>query len=319
MRLVVTIPAYNEENSIGDVIEEIPRQIDGIESVRILVIDDGSSDATAERAREAGADSIISHKKNEGLGVTFKDGLEAALDMGADLIVNIDGDGQYNAKEIPALIKPLVDNKADIVLGWRDIDKLDFMPRGKKLGNRIATWFTNRASGMPVPIRDAQSGFRAFSREAALRMNLSGRYTYVQETIMEAKYKGLKIEQTPIEFRPRQGESRLISGLATYARRAGAIILGTYWGYHPLKIFSFIGVCLIVVGIAFGTMVLVHFVQNGTVSPHTPSAIAAPMLIITGLQAIILGLFADTLKSQRLFQEEILYRLKRRESNTGSR
>lgn len=314
MKLVVTIPAYNEEKTIADVIAEIPREVEGVEAVEVLVIDDGSTDGTVEKAREAGADNILSHRKNEGLGITFKGGLEAALEMGADIIVNIDGDGQYNAKEIPALAKPLVEDKADIVLGWRDIDRLDFMPRGKRIGNKVATWLTNKVSGMVI--KDAQSGFRAFSREAALRMNLSGKYTYVQETIIEAKYKGLKIEQIPIEFRPRQGESRLIPSLTTYARRAGAIILGTYWGYHPLKILSFIGMILILFGIILGAIVLTRFIQTGTVSPHLPTAIAAPLLITTGLQAIILGLFADAIKSQRLFQEEILYRLKRKESNT---
>ena len=317
MKLVVTIPAYNEEKAIADVITEIPREIEGIESVEVLVIDDGSTDETVKQAREAGADRILSHKGNEGLGIAFRDGLEAALEMGADVIVNLDGDGQYNAREIPRLIEPLLKNKADIVLGWRDIDSLDFMPRGKKLGNKGATLLTNRLSGMPIPIKDAQSGFRAFSQEAALRMNLSGRYTYVQETIMEAKYKGLKVGQIPVEFRPRQGESRLISSLASYACRAGGTILSTYWNYHPLKIFSLIGGVLIIIGLAFGTRVLVHFIQAGTVSPHIPSAITAPLLIIAGLQAIILGLFAHTLKNQRLFQEEILYRLKRKESNAN--
>jgi len=313
VKLVVTIPAYNEEKTIANVIAEIPREIEGIASVEVLVIDDGSTDETVKQAREAGADRVLSHKGNEGLGIAFRDGLEAALEMGADMIVNLDGDGQYNAREIPRLIKPLLENKADIVLGWRDIDNLAFMPKGKKIGNKIATWLTRRVSGLPI--EDAQSGFRAFSQEAALKMNLSGRYTYVQETIIEAKYKGLKIEQIPIEFRPRQGESRLIPSLTTYAHRAGAIILSTYWSYHPLKMCSLIGGFLIILGLAFGTRVLVHFIQTGTVSPHIPSAIAAPLLIIVGLQVIILGLFAHTLKSQRLFQEEILYRLRKQKNH----
>ena len=315
MKLVVTIPAYNEEKTIANVIKEIPREIEGIDSVDVVVIDDGSTDGTVRQAIESGADSVVSHKRNEGLGVTFKHGLEAAVGMGADIIVNIDGDGQYNATEIPALVRPVLENRADIVLGWRNINKLDFMPKGKKIGNKVATWVTRRTSGLPI--EDAQSGFRAFSQEAALRMNLSGKYTYVQETIMEAKYKGLKIEQMPIEFRPRIGESRLIPSLATYARRAGSIILGTYWDYHPLKIFSAIGAFLITVGVGLGVWVMIHFIQTGTVSPHMPSAVAAPLSIITGLQSIILGLFADTIRHQRLFQEEILYRLKRKESNSG--
>lgn len=311
MKLVVTIPAYNEEKTIANVITEIPQEIEGIESVEVLVIDDGSTDETIKQATEAGADRILSHRGNEGLGIAFRDGLEAALEMGADLIVNIDGDGQYNAKEIPRLIKPLLENKADIVLGWRDIDSLDFMPKGKKIGNKIATWFTRRVSDLPV--KDAQSGFRAFSQEAALRLNLSGKYTYVQETIIQAKYKGLKIEQIPIEFRPRSGESRLISSLASYAHRAGTIIIGTYWNYHPLKIFSFIGGVLGIIGLAFGVRVLVHFIQTGMVSPYVPSAIIASFLVIAGLQTVILGLFAHMLKNQRLLQEKILYRLKKKE------
>jgi len=315
VKLVVTIPAYNEENTVANVIAEIPRQIEGIDSVEVLIIDDGSDDETVARAQEAGADNIRSHKRNEGLGVTFKHGLETALEMGADIVVNIDADGQYNAKEIPALIQPILDDKADIVLGWRNIDLLSFMPRGKRVGNKLATWLTNKVSGLPI--RDAQSGFRAFSQEAALRMHLSGRYTYVQQTIMEAKYKGLKIEQIPIEFRPRYGESRLIPSLTTYARRAGATILATYWGYHPLKVFSFVGIFLIFIGFVFGAIALFHFVQDGTISGHTPSAIAAAVLLIAGLQAIFLGLFADIIKSQRIFQEEILYRLKRRDQPTN--
>ena len=314
MKLVVTVPAYNEEKTIADVIAEIPREVEGIEAVEVLVIDDGSTDDTISRARDAGADNILSHRKNEGLGITFKDGLEAALEMGADIIVNIDGDGQYNAKEIPALAKPLVEDKADIVLGWRDIDRLDFMPRSNRIGNKVATWLTNKVSGMLI--KDAQSGFRAFSREAALRMNLFGKYTYVQETIIEAKYKGLKIEQIPIEFRPRQGKSRLIPNLPTYARRAGAIILGTYCSYHPLKIFSYIGLFLILIGAVFGAITLFHFIQDGTISGYTPTAIAAAILVITGLQTIVLGLFANAAKNQRLLQDEILYLLKKKESNT---
>jgi len=161
MKLVVTIPAYNEEATIAGVIEEIPRQIEGIDSIEIIVIDDGSTDDTAAKAIESGAAEVIKHKKNRGLGVSFKDGLDAAIERGADVIVNIDADGQYNPAQIAVLIKPIVEGKADIVLGWRDIDKLDFMPRGKKLGNKLATWLTRRLSGLPI--KDAQTGFRAFS------------------------------------------------------------------------------------------------------------------------------------------------------------
>lgn len=315
MKLVVTIPAYNEENTIAGVIHEIPRKIDGLEPVEVLVIDDGSTEGTVHKARQAGADHVVSHTSNEGLGVAFRDGLEAALLLGADVIVNIDGDGQYNGTEIPKLVQPILENKADLVLGWRDIDNLAFMPRGKKIGNKLATWLTNIASGGKAPIKDAQSGFRALSREAALRMHLSGRYTYVQETLMEARYRGLRIEQLPIEFRPRRGSSRLIPNLSSYARRASRIILATYWNYHPMRIFGFIGGVTLLIGVALGIRVLVHFLQAGTLAPHAPSAIAAALLVATAMQAFILGLFAEVLRKQRIFQEEILYRLRKRQSN----
>lgn len=315
MKLIVTIPAYDEEKTIASVIKEIPRHIDGVDSMKILLIDDGSADGTVAEAIKAGVDDIVIHKANKGLGVTFRDGLDSALEKDADIIVNIDGDGQYNGRQIPALIKPILDGKADIVLGQRDIDNLDFMPRGKRWGNKLATWLTGKLSGLPI--KDAQTGFRAFSREAALRMNLGGKYTYVQETLIQANHKGLKIEQVPIEFRARDGNSRLIPSLTTYAMRAGAIIFSTYRDYHPLKFFLSIGGVFILTGLGFGISVIVHFSQTGMVSPHLPSAVLASLLIIVGLGTIALGIFAHMLNKQRLLNEEILYRLKKSESSRG--
>lgn len=297
MKLVVIIPAYNEQKTIASVIKEIPRHIDGVDSIEVLLIDDGSIDNTATEAIKAGVDAIVVHRANDGLGVAFRDGLNSALEKGADIIVNIDGDGQYNAHQIPTLVKPILDREADIVLGWRDLNNLDFMPKGKKLGNKLATWITRRLSGLPI--KDAQTGFRAFSREAALRMNLSGKYTYVHETIIQASYKSLKIEQVPVEFRARDGKSRLIASLGAYATRAGAIIFRTYRNYHPLKFFSSIGATLILVGLGLGVRVLVHFIQTGMVSFHLPSTILASLLIIVGLSTIGSGIFAHMLGSQR--------------------
>ena len=309
MKLVVMIPAYNEERNIGGVIHEIPRTIEGIAKVEVLVIDDGSTDDTVGVAKQAGAGMIISHPGNLGLGVTFRDGLEAALDMGADIVVNIDADGQYNGAEIPALIRPILEEKADIVLGWRNINALDFMPKSKKLGNRLATWTTRVTAGFPI--KDAQSGYRAFSRDAALKMNLSGKYTYVQETLMQAKYKGLWVEQVPIEFRERKGKSRLISSIISYASKAGRTIFFTLRDYRPLWLFCTIGGMISLFGLGFAVRVLVHYLRTGFVSPHIPSAIAASLLIIVGLGVMIFGVIADLFKRQRLLQEEVLYRLKK--------
>ena len=316
MKLVVIIPAYNEQDTIPQVIGEIPRRIVGVDSVEIVLVDDGSRDNTIIKAIENGVDEVITHKVNKGLGVTFRDGINSALERGAGIIVNIDADGQYNAKQIPDLIKPILDGRADMVLGWRDIDKLDFMPRGKKFGNKLATWVTRRLSGLPI--KDAQTGFRAFSREAALRLNLFGKYTYVQETIIQASHKGLEIEQVPIDFRAREGKSRLIPNLWAYAMRAGSTIFSTYRDYRPLQFFSSIGGILLAFGLGFGMRVLIHFSQTGMVSPHLPSAVLASLLLITGLGAFALGIFVHMLNGQRQLTEEILYRLKKNGSNDGS-
>jgi len=316
VKLVVTIPAYNEENTIPLVLEEIPRRIKDVDSIEIILVDDGSTDNTVKKAISHGVDGVIIHKVNKGLGLTFRDGIDSALERGADIIVNIDADGQYNATQIPDLIKPILDGKADLVLGWRNIDKLDFMPKGKKLGNKFATWITRRLSNLPI--KDAQTGFRAFSREAALRMNLFGKYTYVQETLIQASHRGLYIEQVPIEFRGRDGKSRLIPSLGAYASRAGATIFSTYRDFHPLKLFSYIGGILIIFGLGFGTRVLIHFAQTGMVTPYLPSAILASLFIIIGLGMIALGVFVHMLNGLRRLNEETLYRLKKNGSNSDS-
>lgn len=309
MRLIVTIPAYNEETTIGSVIEEIPKQIDGIDEIQILVIDDGSTDRTAEFAIQAGANKIHIHKQNLGLAQTFRDGLNEALEMGADIIVNTDADFQYNGTEIPGLIAPIVEGRADIVLGDRQIDQLDHMPRGNLWGNKLATQVVRLVTCLPI--NDAQTGFRAFSRDAALRMNLTGDYTYTQETIIQAANKNLRIEQIPVEFRRRAGKSRLISSIFRYARSAGVTIFRSISAYHPFIIFSGIGLACIVLGLIIGFKVIIHFILTGMVTPYLPSALLTTVLIIVGCLAILFGLLADMIRTQRMLSEEILYRIKK--------
>ena len=208
MKLIVTIPAYNEENTINKVIREIPSQIDGIDSVEVLVINDGSTVNTAKVAKDAGADHIINQKENQGLAFAFRTGLEDALIRGADIIVNTDADFQYNKQQIPDFIKPVLEGKADIVLGSRFIGYIEHMSPQKRLGNIVATRVTRMASGYPVT--DAQTGFRAFSRDAALRMHILSDYTYVQENIMQAVDYNLTMVEIPIEVRKCEGDSILI-------------------------------------------------------------------------------------------------------------
>ena len=309
MKLVITIPSYNEEHSLASVITEIPRTILGIDHVQIVVINDGSTDRTADIATQSGADKVLTHKHNMGLAQTFRDGLNAALEMGADIIVNTDADFQYNGTEIPKLISPILEGRADIVLGDRQIDQLDHMPWGNLWGNKLATCFTRWATGLPI--RDAQTGFRAFSRDAALRMNLTGDYTYTQETIIQAANKNLIIEQIPVEFRRREGKSRLISSIFRYALSAGVTIFRSFGAYHPFVIFAGIGVVCILFGLIFGFKVIIHFLSTGMVTPYLPSALLTTVLIIVGSLAILFGLIGDMIRTQRMLSEEILYRLKR--------
>ena len=309
MKLVVMIPAYNEEKTIASVIQEIPR--DCCEEVKVLVINDGSIDKTVQEAEKAGADKIISFKKNKGLAPAFRAGLQTALEMGADIIVNTDGDGQYNGNEIRKLIEPILVGRADFVLGSRTNGRIEYMPIEKKIGNRIATFITRIVSGFPVS--DAQSGFRAFTRDCALRLNVMADYTYVQETLIQASHYGLVIEEVPIEFRRRDGHSRLISSIWKYAKRAGGTIARGYRDFHPLSTFFGLGLFFVLAGLLFGSKVLFAYLKTGIVAGNLPSAVLTVLLILIGVSTMTLGIIADILKTQRKVQDEILYRLKKLE------
>jgi len=310
MKLVVMIPAYNEEKSIGAVIEEIPRSIEGIDLVEILVINDGSIDMTVEKALLKGATKIISNKKNLGLAKSFKIGMNEAMAMGADIIVNIDADGQYDASEIRDLIEPIIKNKADMVLGNRQVKTLKHMPHSKKIGNIVATFITSKLAG--YPIYDAQTGYRAFSKDAAMKLNILSEYTYVQETIIQATHKDFTIYQIPIKFRKRDGDSKLISNIFSYAKKASVSLIKTYRDYNPLKAYGGLGVIFSMIGFGFGFIVLNNYFNTGSFSGHIGRGLLSVMFLFIGLQMIIFGLIADILKNQRILQEEILYTLKKR-------
>jgi len=308
MKLIITIPAYNEAETIGQVIDEIPRKIKGIKKIQVLVIDDGSSDSTADIARKRNT-LVISNKKNLGLAVTFRRGLEKALEMGADIIVNTDADMQYNQGQIPDLIKPILEEKADIVLGSRFRGRIEYMPLRKRLGNRISTWAVRKVSGLPIS--DAQTGFRAFSREAALRINIQSTYTYTQETILQAAANKLVVKEIPIDFRKRSGHSRLISNIFGYAKRVGTTLVIGYMNHKPLRVFLGIGLAFFLIGFALGLRILIHFLNTGLVSPYIPTAILTAILLIFGFQIIMIGLVAEMIKGNRFLEEEMLYRLKK--------
>jgi len=307
MKVVTIIPSFNEEETIGKVISEIPRDV--ADEVKVIVVDDGSTDNTSQEAKDAGADKIVRFEQNKGLAQAFRIGMEEALYMNADVIVNIDADGQYNPTEITKLINPIVEGEADLVLGSRFKGWIEYMPIRKKIGNILATKVTGFLSGLPVS--DAQTGFRALSRETALRLNIFSEYTYTQEMIIQAAHKDLRVIEVPCTFRKRLvGESRLISNMFIYAKRAGLTILRTYRDYKPLRTFLLIGGVMSVIGFIVGLRVLIHFLMTGVVTPYLPSAILTAVLLIVGFQIMVLGLIADMIGINRRLMEEIIYKIK---------
>ncbi len=311
LKLAITIPAFNEEKNISQVLGEMPGKIDGINEIEIIVINDGSTDRTADIAETMGVNKIINFPANKGLAIAFKEGLNAAVDGGADIIVNIDADAQYNALEIQKLIKPILDGKAEIVLGSRFAGTIEHMVPQKRWGNKIATYVVGLASGLKVT--DAQTGFRAFSREAGLRLVVHSGYTYTQETIVQAAHKRLSIVEVPVEFRRRNGDgqSRLISSIMTYAQRSVVTLIRTYTSYNPLKTFAFLGGSIFLVGLILGFRVLIHFFLTGLVAPYLPTALLSSVLAIIGFQIIVIGLIGDISHQNRHIMEEVLYRMRK--------
>jgi len=311
LKLIILIPAYNEEKTLGQVIEEIPKKIEKISEIEIVVIDDGSNDKTVEVAKNKGA-LVYSFIENKGLAKAISFGFSKSIERNTDILVILDADNQYNSQEIPKLIQPIIENKADIVMGDRQVKKLDHMPFQKKAGNMMVSKALSWAIGKKIS--DGQTGFRAFSLEALRRLNIFSNYTYTQETVIQAVYKGLTILEVPVEFRKRHDESRLISNIFSYASRTISLVASTFVYYKSFKFFGILSAILFIIGGGLSVFVLNHFYTTGTVSPYYPSTMLAVLFLISGAISSLMAIISSILNRQSRLLEEIMYKLKKNEA-----
>ncbi len=307
MKLIIQIPCYNEADTLPLTVADLPRQVPGFEEVEFLVIDDGSTDGTYEVAKELGVHHIHRLPQNRGLAHAFSTGLETALKLGADVIVNTDGDNQYRGENIKDLVRPILEGEAEIVIGDRQIDRISHFSPLKKFLQKLGSWVVRWASGTNVP--DATSGFRAISQTAALRLVIFSGYTYTLETIIQAGKKGLSVTSVPILTNTMLRESRLIRSIPRYVLRSTGTILRIFLMYEPLRVFLTMGIFPIILGflllIRFG-----YFFITAEDAGHIQSLIIASILIVLGLLTFLLGMLADLIARNRQITEEMNYRLR---------
>ncbi|MDA3935571.1 MAG: glycosyltransferase family 2 protein [Actinomycetota bacterium] len=308
MKLIIQIPCLNEADTLAIALAELPRDVPGIDVVEWLIVDDGSTDATVDVARAAGVDHVVSHKSNLGLASAFKTGIDACLRLGADVIVNTDADNQYCAQDIPALVAPVVAGDADMVIGERPISGIDHFSPIKKTLQRLGSWAVRVASKTDVP--DAPSGFRAMSRDAAMRLNVFNTYTYTLETIIQAGQKGMSIISVPVRVNDDLRPSRLVKSIPSYVRRSMLTIIRIFMTYKPMKFFMVPGLFVISFGIITGLRYL-YFVAIGQGGGHVQSVILTAVLLLVGFQLALFGLIAELFSANRKVLEDIQYRVRR--------
>jgi glycosyltransferase involved in cell wall biosynthesis len=306
-KLIVQIPCYNEEKTLPQTVSDIPRQIDGIDEVKILVIDDGSTDRTVEVAEKIGVDYVIKNTRNKGLARTFHEGLVSCLSLGADIIVNTDGDNQYKGQDIPKLIAPILKGESEIVIGDRETDKIPHFSPLKKRMQKIGSFVVRIVSGTEV--RDPVSGFRAFSREAAMMMNILSPFSYTIETVIQAGKKYIAINSVPIGTNPKTRESRLFKSLPKFIERSLSTMVRMYTMYQPLRVFFFIGCLCILAGLVPSIRFLIYYFM-GQGAGHIQSLILASVLFIVGFQVLMIAMVADVISFNRRLIEETLLRVR---------
>jgi glycosyltransferase involved in cell wall biosynthesis len=302
MKLIIQIPCFNEAKTLSIALAELPRQLPGIDELELLVIDDGSQDETVLVARQCGVHHVVGFRQNQGLARAFMLGIHACLERGADIIVNTDADNQYNAGDIPALIQPILEHRADLVIGARPITEIAHFSPIKKLLQLFGSYVVRRVSGTNV--LDAPSGFRAISRDAALSLNVFNDYTYTLETLIQAGQKGMRVVSTPVRVNGDLRPSRLVKSISSYVKRSILTIFRIFIVYQPLKFFVMLGSVPFVAGLALGVRFLVSYIQDGG-DGHIQSLILAAVLLLMGFLTYLLAIIADLLSVNRRLLEEI--------------
>jgi glycosyltransferase involved in cell wall biosynthesis len=309
VKLIIQIPCLNEEATLPATIADLPRRLDGIDSVELLVIDDGSTDRTVEVARAAGVEHIVRLTNNKGLAAAFQAGLDACLKLGADIVVNTDADNQYRGADVAKLVAPILAGEADMVVGDRRVARIDHFSGSKKALQRIGSWVVRRLSGTEVT--DTTSGFRAYNREAALGLLVVDNFTYTLESVIQAGKMLVAVDQAEIETNPQTRESRLFGSTGSYVRRSALSILRIYARYEPLRVFVTASVVVAILALAAWMPFLLDWILNGDSSGHIQSLILGAVLFIAAVQLFALGVIGDLLAGQRVMTQRVFERVRR--------
>lgn len=316
MKLIIQIPCYNEAETLEVALNDLPKELPGVDTIEYLIINDGSKDNTVEVAKKWGVHHIVNFKQNKGLAKGFMAGLDGCLRNGADIIVNTDADNQYCGEDIEKLIQPILEGKADMVIGARPIDETEHFSWIKKKLQHFGSWVVRKASNTDIP--DAPSGFRALSREAAMRINVVNDYTYTLETIVQAGREKIAITSVPIRTNGELRPSRLFNSILGYVKKSMLTIIRAYMMYKPLKCFTFLSIPPILIGLGIGCRYL-YFIAKGTAGGHVQSLILACTLIIMGFVTLVVGLLADVLAANRKLIEDMQYHVRRMEYENMNR
>ena len=309
MKVVVQVPCLNEEGTLPLVLESIPKKIPNVDEVIVLIIDDGSTDKTVEIAKRHGVTEFVRHARNQGLGRSFHDGVHRALELGADIVINTDGDNQYPQDRIADLVQPIINGEADIVIADRQTSKIAHFSPAKKLLQKVGSEVVNKAAGTKLP--DAASGFRAYSKESLIRLNTVTRFSYCTETIIQAGNKGLKIVSIPVETNPKLRESRLFKSTGEHVRKSAVTIIRAYVMYKPHMVFGTLGITLFVLGLVPFARFVYLSLQDGTTAGHIQSLLVGSLLMISAFLCLVLNVIADLIRINRVLTETQLEEVKR--------